>query len=174
MTGSQNTAVFAELHEQIGHLSEAPEAMVVAGHLDLGDSLWLSADPNGRARMTCQPADGGFVLRLEEGDSGAWACLGMRFSPEKLAGARYLALIVTQNAGDVVAFTPSLRYFRPAGMQDAAAEPVLMAGGSREHLSWIPIDPDLLADASGCELNLFFQNNAFVAEFTRIEPLVMS
>lgn len=168
------TAAFADLHTQIHHLSEAPVSTVTAGHLDLGDGLWLSADPAGRARMTCQPAEAGFVLRLEDGDSGAWACLGMRIAPEHLRGARYLGLLVAQRAGDVVSFTPTLRFFRPGGLDDLPATPVLIAAGSREHLSYIPVDPAQLAAVTGCELNLFFHSNAFVAEFARLEPLLMS
>lgn len=177
MNDAQNTppaATFTDLRRQIGLLSEAPETTVVAGHADLGDSLWLSADPAGQARLTCQPIKDGFILQLAEGDSGAWACLGMRFAPDRLAGARYLGLIVAQRAGDVVSFTPTLRYLQPEGFHDVPGQPALMAGGSREHLSYVPVDPDLLAAATGCELNLFFTGNAFAAEFARIEPLAMS
>lgn len=166
-------ATIADLRKRIGRLSEASEATVVAGHLDLGDGIWLSTDPAGHARMTFQPAEDGFVLRLEDGDSGAWACLGMRFAPDQLLDARYLGLMVAQRAGDVVSFTPTLRYFRPEGLHDAPAQPVLMAGGSRENLSYLRVDPGILASTTGCEFNLFFHSDAFVAEFSRIEPLVM-
>lgn len=164
----------ADLAEQIDGLTAAPEARITAGHLDLGPDLWLSMDPAGRAAMTCLPAEAGFILRLEEGDSGAWACLGMRIAPQALQGARYLGLLVALRSGDVISFTPTLRYVRAEGTQDVpAATPVLLAGGPREHLSHIPVDPGQLDSATGCELNLFFHSNAFVAEFARIEPLLI-
>lgn len=171
---TEQTEALASLRRQIGHLAEADEATVTAGHLDLGADIWLSTDPAGQGAMTCLPVEAGFILRLEAGDSGAWAALGMRFGPEQLAGARYLGLLVAQRAGDVVSFTPTLRFFRPEGLRDVpSATPVLLAGGPRETLAHIRIDPGDIAGATGCELNLFFHSDAFVAEFTRLEPLLI-
>ncbi len=173
------TGVFTRVQSQIANLLDGEAVTLTAGHLELGPDLWLSADPAGRAVMSCQPSGDGFILRLEEGDSGAWACLGMRLPVETLKQtrykqARYLGLLTVLRNGDVVSFTPTLRYYHAEGVQDVpTALPVILAGGPREHLSHIRLDPDQLAKASGCELNLFFHTNSFVAEFSGIEPLLI-
>ena len=174
MQGSFQVDVFAEIRTGIAALAQAKEATVTAGHLDIGAGIWLSADPAGRAMMRCQPAQEGFTLELENGDSGAWACLGMRLLPAALTSARYLGLLVALHGGSAVSFTPTLRYFRTGEPLDvAAARPVVLAGGAREHLAYIPIDPALLDGATGCELNLFFHSNEFTAEIARLEPLLI-
>ncbi len=167
---------FEDLREQIEALRSGADHVVIAGHRDLGPALWLSCDPAGRAEMTCRSSDGdaGILLRLEAGDSGAWAALGMRLPVEVLRKGRYLGLLVRLQTGDVFSFTPSLRYFMSEGINDVSAPvPVILAGGPREHLSYIPIDSDLLEQASGCELNLFFHSDSFVAHFSAIEPLLI-
>lgn len=167
-------ATLAALREQIDALRSEVEYTVTAGHRDLGPDLWLSCDPAGRAVMSCQSSDEGAVLRLEGGDSGAWAALGMRLPVEALKQARYLGLLVGLHAGDMLSFTPTLRYHTSDGMVDVpTAVPVLMAGGTREHLSYIPLDQDLMAQTRGGELNLFFHTDSFVAEFSVIEPLLI-
>jgi hypothetical protein len=167
-------ATLAALRGQIDALRSEVEYTVTAGHRDLGPDLWLSCDPAGRAVMSCQSSGAGVVLRLEGGDSGAWAALGMRLPVEALKQARYLGLLVGLHTGDMLSFTPTLRYHTSDGMVDVpTAVPVLMAGGPREHLSYIALDHELLARADGCELNLFFHSDSFVAEFSAIEPLLM-
>lgn len=164
----------APLREQIGRLTEAAEAKVRAGHLDLGPDLWLSTDPAGRGELSCQPSSEGFALRLEAGDSGAWSALGMRLPVAALKSARYLGLLIGLRSGDVFSFTPTLRYYHPEGLTDVpTAAPVILAGGPREHLSHIPLDPEQLDRATECELNLFFHTDSFVAEFSGIEPLLI-
>lgn len=168
------TEALKNLRHHIEALKDAPERHIVAGHLDLGPDLWLSSDPAGRASMSCHPTGEGFVLRLEEGDSGAWAALGMRLSPEDLKQGRYLGLLIRLRSGDMLSFTPSLRYYHSEGMQDVTTEaPVVLAGGPRENLSHIPLDPEQMDRATGYELNLFFHVNSFVAEFSVIEPLLI-
>lgn len=176
MQGSFQADIFTELRTGIAALAQAKEATVTAGHLNIGPDIWMSTDPGGRATMRFQPAqDDGFILGLEEGDSGAWASLGMRFPPAVLTSARYLGLLmVLRDSSGAVLFTPTLRYFRPGGQHDvAAAQPVVLAGGAREHLAYIPTDPALLDGATGCELNLFFHSNSFTTEIARLEPLLI-
>jgi hypothetical protein len=156
----------------------APEARVTGGHRDLGPDIWLSSDPAGQGELICTPAETGFTLQLSQGDSGAWACLGMRFGPGALTGMRYLGLLLAVRGDDVVALTPTLRYFHDTGVSDVpTALPVVLAGGGsgggREHLAHIPVDPQALEHATGCELNLFFLRDAFVATFEKLEPLRM-
>jgi len=122
--------------------------------------------------MSCQPGENGFVLRLQDGDSGGWACLGMRFSPRALAETRYLGLLVALSEGGTVSFTPTLRYLFEDGMRDVpAAEPVFLAGNGVSFLAHIPVDAEALGRAIGCELNLFFHDNAFAVTFRTLEPL---
>ena len=89
---------FAALAAQIAALHDGPGHVAAAGHRDLGPDLWLSTDPDGRAVLSCQPSDAGFLLRLENGDSGAWAGLGLRLDLGLLAGGRYLGLLIGANA----------------------------------------------------------------------------
>jgi len=163
-----------DLREQIAALSEGKSMSVKAGHLSLGADLWLSADPAGQAEMSCAPAGEGFSLSLERGDSGAWAALGMRLPLEALRQARFLGLLVRLRSGGILSFTPTLRYYLSAGRIDApTSAPVILAGGPREHLSYIPIDPVHLERARGAELNLFFHTDSVAAEFAGIEPLLI-
>lgn len=173
--GRVRTGTFVNLQDQIGALHEGPGGAAMAGHQDIGADLWLSSDPAGRAVMTYAPCEGGFRLALESGDSGVWTCLGMRLSPEVLRGGRYMGLLVALHSENLITFTPTLRYFfAEGGLQDAgAAAPVVMAGGARECLAYIPLDPALLERAAACELNLFFHTDTFVAEFSKIEPLLI-
>lgn len=164
---------FARLHAQIAALQDAGGA-VTAGHRDLGPDLWLSTDPAGRAMLACQPGAAGPVLRLEAGDSGAWAALGMRLPVEVLARGRYLGLMIEATSPGALSFTPTLRYFTEGGLTDIGTpEPVVLAGGPRRHLAWLPIDRDLLAAARACELNLFFHNDAMELGIARLEPLLL-
>ena len=166
---------FPGLSDQINALQGMAQATVTGGHHDLGPDLWLSSDPAGQTVMSCGPGEHGVRLTLEAGDSGAWACLGMRLPPEVLRRGRYLGLLLDVRAEGVISFTPTLRYFlADGGMHDEAAPmPVLLAGGARTHLSHIPLDPDRAQQARGCELNLFFSSDAFAAEFAKIEPLLI-
>lgn len=171
---SAKVETFDALRAQFGHLWECDPVSVISGHLDLGPDLWLSTDPAGQGQLSCRPSGEGFALRLEEGDSGAWAALGMRLPVAALKPARYLGLLVGVRESDVVSFTPTLRYHFVEGMTDVpTSAPVVLAGGLREQLSHIPIDPGHLDRATGCELNLFFHTDAFVAEFSAIEPLLI-
>lgn len=168
------TDMLNALRGQLAHLREGDPVAVTAGHLDLGPDLWLSADPAGQAELSCQPSDAGVTLHLEGGDSGGWAALGMRLPLEALKQARYLGLLVRLSDGDVISFTPTLRYRHPDGVTDVRTPgPVILAGGAREHLSHIPLAPEHLDRATGCELNLFFHNDSFAADFTAIEPLLI-
>jgi hypothetical protein len=166
---------FKDLSDQITALHEGDGATVTAGHHDLGADLWLSSDPAGLAVLACAPSEQGIALSLEAGDSGAWACLGMRLPIETLRGARYLGMLVALNSQSLISFTPTLRYLlKDGGLQDVAtANPVILAGGAREHLSHIPVDRELLDAALGCELNLFFHNDAFTADFSKLESLLI-
>ena len=171
---SQNRA-FAHLLDQLAALSEGASGTVTAGHHDLGPDLWLSADPAGQTVMSYRSSEHGVRLSVEAGDTGAWACLGMRLPIETLRQGRYLGLLVAVACETLISFTPKLRYFfKDGGLQDnTTPAPVILAGGSREHLAYMPLDPQRLQAASGCELNLFFNNDAFVADFLKIEPLLI-
>lgn len=168
-----DTAAIEDLRQRLAGLDTSGE--VRAGHLDLAPGIWFSADPAGRAQLSLRPADaGGFTLGLEQGDSGAWACLGMRLPPAALAATRYLGLLVELRGGDTCAFRPVLRYWLGEGMRDvSAAAPVVLPGGAGVRLAYIPTDPELAAAARDCELNLFFLSNHFEAEVARLEPLLM-
>jgi len=173
---------FAHLLDQFAALSEAAEnaggtpGTVTGGHHDLGADIWLSTDPAGHSAMACQVSgQGGFRLSLEAGDSGAWACLGMRLPTETLRRGQYLGVLVAVQSETPVSFTPTLRYF-PAtgGLLDVPAQaPVFLSGRSAGNLSHIQLDPRQLDTALGCELNLFFHNDAFAADFLKIEPLLI-
>lgn len=169
---SSEVGAFAALTAQIDALEGGA---VRAGHLDLGPDLWLSTDPGGRATLTCQPGERGISLRLEAGDSGAWAALGLRLPVEILARGRFLGLMIEATARDALSFTPTLRYVaRDGGSGDVAPpEPVVLAGGTRRHLAWLPLDHDRLAASRVCELNLFFHNDAMQLEIARLEPLLI-
>lgn len=169
---SSEGGAFAALTAQIAALQGGA---VRAGHLDLGPDLWLSADPGGRATLTCQPEEGRMVLRLEAGDSGAWSALGLRLPVETLARGRYLGLMVEATARGALSFTPTLRYVAGGGgtVDVAPPEPVVLAGGPRRHLAWLPLDRDRLAASRACELNLFFHNDAMQLEIARLEPLLI-
>lgn len=172
---------FAHLREQLAGLGTASgpdsEKRVRAGHLDLGPGIWLSTDPNGGGEMMCRPSDQGFEMHLRRGDSGKWACLGMRFGPGALRGLRYLGLLTALRGDGMVAFHPTLRYFgEGGGVHDVAtAMPVILTGGGqgpgRAHFAHIPIEADRLEGVTGCELNLFFIRDSFAVIFDRIEPL---
>lgn len=181
MSGTFQADSITSLRQQLAGLAEREETSVRGGHLELGPDIWLSSDPAGQGEMICRPGENGFTLQLSQGDSGAWACLGMRFGPGALSGMRYLGLLLAMRGDDVVALTPTLRYFRAeGGTHDVpTAQPVILAGGNtgdktggaREHLAHIPVDASELEHATSCELNLFFLRDAFVATFEKIEPL---
>ena len=168
-------AAFPGLLGQIAALSKGKDRSVTAGHLDLGPGLWLSCDPAGQTVMGCRPDARGFRLSVEAGDSGAWACLGMRLPPETLGRGRYLGLLSETEAAALIAFKPSLRYHLEGGMQETALpEPVVLPSGRRTHLAHLPIDPALRARATGCELNLFFQTGRIDALVLKLEPLLIA
>lgn len=174
MQGTGQGDILTDLRARIAGLAQANAATVTAGHVDIGAGIWLSCDPAGRAVMRFEPTPGGFTLALEGADSGAWACLGMYLAPGALTMARYLGLLVAVGSGSPVSFTPTLRYARPGGLLDVGAvQPVVLAGGAREHLAYIPTDPAMLDGTTGCELNLFFHSNSFTSEITRLEPLLI-
>lgn len=163
------------LRDQLSALAEESPREVRAGHLDLGADLWLSCDPESRTRMHLAPGEGGLRLEVTEADSGRWTCLGLRLQPQELAQARRVGILVSLRSGGMVSYRPSLRYFMPeGGFQDrATAAPVVMVPGPREELSHIPVDAELAARATGCELNLFFLDNDLRVEALSLEPLLM-
>lgn len=135
----------------------------------------MSTDPEGQAKLTCAPATEGFELTLENGDSGLWASFGIRLELPQLRAARYLGLLAAAESGDLLIYTPTLRYcLENGGFIDCAATPVVCAGGDLEQVSHIPLNPDLLARSDGCEFNLFFQTAQFRATFRKIELLIMN
>lgn len=164
------------LRDQIAALSGGPAQEVLAGHLDLGPDLWLSCDPAGRTRMRIDRDEAGLRLDLDAGDSGGWACLGMRLQPAELAQARHAGLLVSLRSAGLISYRPTLRYFKPeGGFQDiSVAAPVVLVPGARENLAYIPVDRDLATRATGCELNLFFLDDGIRAEALRLEPLLMA
>lgn len=169
---------FTGLRGQLAGLAtvEGSEKRVRAGNLPLGPDIWLSTDPKGSAEMICRPADQGFELLLSGGDTGKWACLGMRFDPGALVGLRYLGLLTALRGDGMAAFHPRLRYIGDADSQDVATEmPVILNGGGqgpgRAHFAYIPIDAARLEGVKGCELNLFFMRDNMAVIFDRIEPL---
>lgn len=175
MTQDRPAPAFPGLLAQIAALGEREAVTVTAGHADLGPGLWLSCDPSGQAVMGCHPAGAGFRLTVGDGDSGAWACLGMRLPPETLGRGRYLGVLSETESGALVSFAPSLRYHLEDGMRDVAPpEPVVQPSGRRTQLAHIPIDPALPARASRCELNLFFHTGQVDMRFFRLEPLLIS
>lgn len=165
---------FAALAAQIAALHDGPGQVAAAGHRDLGPDLWLSTDPDGQGVLSCQPSEAGFLLRLENGDSGAWAGLGLRLDPGVLAGGRYLGLLIGTVGGGTAAFTPTLRTIAEGGHHDSGTpDPVVLAGGRREQLAWLPLDPARLAAARACELNLFFHSDRAEIDIARLEVLLM-
>ncbi|MCB1355983.1 MAG: hypothetical protein KDK53_05620 [Maritimibacter sp.] len=167
---------FAALSEQIAALHEGGGTTVTAGHLDLGPDLWLSTDPAGRAALTCRPSEAGFALKLEAGDSGAWACLGARLPVDVLARGRYLGVMIEGDSRGALSFTPTLRYFAAegGGLTDVPTpEPLVLAGRPRARLAWIPLDPALLAASAASEVNLFFHNDGMELDVARLEILLI-
>lgn len=157
------------LRAQIGALTTRAPAGARAGHSALGDDIWLSTDPAGRATLACQGREaGGFSLALTEGDSGGWAALGLRLPAGALAGARYLGLMVEAQSATPVTFTPTLR---TAAGDTPAPEPMITAPEPRARLAWFPLDPDHREDA--CEINLFFHDDTAALDILRLEPLAM-
>lgn len=175
MSMSAPLPTLEHLRSQISALAEVAPREVRAGHLDLGEDLWLSCDPAGHAQMGVFPGDEGFALELKAGDSGRWACLGARLASSLLAQARYVGLRLGVRSESLIACRPTLRYFLPEGkMHDVpVAAPVLLVPGTREMLVHIPVDRELATRASGCELNIFFLDDAFRAEAVQLEPLLM-
>ncbi len=172
-TPPETAVPFSALRDQIDGLRERPAIDARAGHRELAPDLWLSTDPSGQAWVGFAPTEAGFELRVNGADSGAWAALGMRLAAADLAPGRYLGLRLAVADGDVAAFTPTLRYYLPDGSQDVRAPIVILPGGPREHLAWLPIDHALLQQATGCELNLFFHTDAFRLDLAALEPLLM-
>ena len=166
---------FPALNEQIRALASKDAASVTAGHHDLGAGLWLSCDPEGETDMTCAPAPGGFALGVSRGDSGGWACLGMRLPVETLARGRYLGLLIAARPGALVSLTPRLRYIlRDGPARDVGLPlPVVLPAGARDHMAHLPIDPALLTRAEATELNLFFHTPEMQMTITRLEPLLI-
>ena len=163
------------LHAQIAALAAGGRREICAGHLDLGDDLWLSCDPAGQAQLALEPGEDGLVLELEAGDSGRWACLGMRIPVESLAQARDAELALDLHSGSLIACAPVLRYFLPEGgfRDTGVGEPLLLAPGTRSARPVIAVDRELAAQAVGCEFNLFFLGNRFRAERLRFEPRLL-
>ncbi|MCB4457201.1 hypothetical protein [Leisingera sp. McT4-56] len=92
-----------------------------------------------------------------------------------MLNARYLGLLAAARSEDLLIYTPTLRYYlESGGFAETAAAPVVCAGEDLEQVSHIPLDPDLLACSSGCEVNLFFQTARFRATFRKLELLVMN
>jgi hypothetical protein len=172
---TQPAAAFAPEQDRINALRERESVSVTAGHADLGEGLWISCDPEGRAEMTCRPEGDGFRLGLSEGDSGRWTSFGLRLPVETLARGRYMGLLVDAAPEALVSFTPALRYaFREGGMQDVGTPlPVILPAGPHEELIHLPIDPELLERAGQCELNLFFHTDRVEMPVTRMELLLM-
>lgn len=167
-------AGLAALRDRIAALFSGAPHEVVAGHADLAEGIWISTDPEGQGRIALAPADGHIVLTLAGGDSGRWCSLGLRLPAEALAPARYLGLLVALRSADFIAYAPTLRYnLHEGGMRDVTAAPAVMAGGTREILSHVPVDPALLAESRDCEFNLFFDTDAFSADLLRLEPLLI-
>lgn len=168
---------FATAIAQLQALQHAPEQTSAPGHCPLGPTadLWLSTDPAGQARLSCAPAAEGFALRLENGDSGLWASFGIRLELAPLRKARYLGLLAAAAGPDLLIYTPTLRcHLESGGFTEISARPVVCTGDAQEQIAHIPLDPDLLARSSGCELNLFFQTAQFQAVFRKIELLAMA
>lgn len=170
------SAAFAELQAQIDALHERAPAAIRAGHLNIGNALWLSCDPEGRAEMSCAPAQHGFRLEWKAADSGGWAALGLGLPPSVLARGRYLGFLIDAVADNPVSFTPCLRYhFHEGGMQDVGTpDPVLLPSGPRIHLAHIPIDAALIGRSRGAEANLFFHSDTARLTINRLELLLMT
>ena len=167
---------FPDQQARIAALREQGPVSVTAGHADLGPDFWLSCDPEGKTAMECAPADGGFRLNVTAGDSGKWTAMGMRLPREVLARGRYLGLLIEADTPALAAFTPRLRYHLGRdGIRDVSTPmPVVLPSGAQTHLAHIPLDPDLLGRAEGCELNLFFHTDAVDMRVIRLEPLLIS
>ncbi|OED45825.1 hypothetical protein AB838_22150 [Rhodobacteraceae bacterium (ex Bugula neritina AB1)] len=168
-------SALASLRDQIAALAEGEAQEVLAGHLDLGDGLWLSCDPAGRTRMKLGRSGGGMAFEVAEGDSGGWACLGMRMQAEELKQARYVGLRLALHSSGVISCRLALRFFLPeGGFRDIQTPaPDLLPPGRREVLLHVPSDPELAARAGACELNLFVLDDRLQADGLQIEPLLM-
>lgn len=174
-TIAQNVS-FPTLLSQIAGLTRDIELTANAGHMDLGEGLWLSCDPDGQTKMTCATAETGFRLTLEQGDSGKWSSFGMRLPIEVLSRGRYIGLLIEARTSELVSFTPSLRYRLKGGeiADRSPALPVLLLAGHRTDLSHIPLDPELLERTAQCELNLYFHTDRMALDIIRLEPMLMS
>lgn len=170
--GSAAALALESLQGQIAALAGGARREVRAGHLDLGEDLWLSCDPGGQALLALEPGEDGLVLELEAGDSGRWNCLGMRIPADLLVQAQEVVLSLGLRSTSLIACSPVLRYFLPeGGFRDAGTGgPLLLAPGTRTVRPVIPVDRALAEQAAGCELNLFFLSDGFRADCLRLEP----
>lgn len=175
ISGRRGAPAFPELLAQIRNLATAPPVSITAGHADLGPDLWLSADPSGRAEMACSPGEEGWRLRLKAGDSGNWACLGLRLPAPTLQKGRALGVLIGMTPRQTGRFTPTLRYYLPEGAADVpGAECLFPKDEARQRLVRIPLDGTRLAQAQGCEVNLFFHGPNLDTKIALLEPLLIN
>jgi glycosyltransferase involved in cell wall biosynthesis len=173
------SAAFAHLQDQIQSLRTASGVVVTSGHADLGQDVWLSADPAGRAELSCTPGESGWRLTVKAGDSGAWACLGMRLDPGVLRNGRGLGLLMSVTPQRTLRFTPTLRYYLPETILDVPTHaPIVLASGTlagmQKRVVHIPLDREPLTRARAYELNLFFHDSEAEGLFGMLEPLLVN
>lgn len=174
MKDQHNTPAFSTLATQIDALMQGQSATIRSGHCDLGPDLWLSTDPAGQALLSCTTTETAFHLTLENGDSGSWASLGMHLPRKTLSRGRYFGLRMNMTCEETASFIPTLRAITEEGkFIDIPSAPVVMAGGTRDTLSYVALDHTLLALSSRCEFNLFFQTDHFSGEIHALEPLLI-
>ncbi|WP_158971859.1 hypothetical protein [Chachezhania sediminis] len=175
MQAHDGSVAFAGLMDQIAGLGTGEPVAVTGGHADLGPDLWLSTDPAGTAELAVEPRDEGFALSLVRGNSGGWACLGMRIAPEVVARGRYVGVLLRLRSDALVSIRPTLRYF-PEGqpLVDVAAEPVVLPAGTHTALAHIPVDADLARRSGRAELNLYVHTDTMRADVLALEPLLLS
>jgi hypothetical protein len=150
-------------------LAEGEPRTFASGHHDLGDRIWISTDPAGDATIRLEPAQDAWHVRLSKGSSGAWACLGMRFPPQAIHTASNLFVLMTAQSDKGAALVPTLRYYLEDRFVDRPQQCIFEGkSGMQDRVVSFTIEPDLLAAATGCELNLFFAQDSAALTIARI------
>ena len=125
--------------------------------------------------MACHPEKDAFRLSITGGNSGAWACIGMRLLSDVLKQGRYLALMIESESEQPVTVSPCLRYRLPASRTRdiGPATPVVLPPARQANLCHLPIEEALLGESRDCELNVYFETDQANLKVVRLEPLLV-
>jgi hypothetical protein len=144
----------------------------------LADRIWLNYAEEADVVATVQPGAGGtgFILQLEERDTSPWFSLFWDIDLATVQGGRYIGLLTTIRSPGFLCYRPCLRLLMPEGeMRDIfPREYVVSSGGEAEQLSMMRIDPALAAQAVGAQMQVFFQNDSFIAEIRSVETVLVA